>query len=390
MTTCDNNACFINLYPANSAGRDPHHIIVFIIVSTMSNCTEYPICSSIFEKIGYLGLLPMTCALGVGFNGAILRIFLNSSFKLHMIPSTLIYLTGLAVADFHSSLLIAPLGFTRCIPPSSPDVQLFYNIYEKYIKNIGNIFTTAGIFITLTVTIERFLFVIKSKGDLARSNSGGPVPAAVKILVGNYILAFVCCIPLFLSFDNVSPNEPVQKSNFAESTGYEVYAWFGLLVLKLTPVLTISMLNMVLIGNIRDNNKRLKAMVFSTIVYRRRMQSQNRITLMLLSISAVFILGHLFEPFVDTGIIKPLFGKCSTETIEYETIRMFANWVESLTWTSNFVSYYVFNASFKIHVRNLISCNKQENRSIRQRSKWEKFSFAVNTKVSTTYYFSRP
>ena len=150
----------------------------------MSNCT-YIVCSSIFEKIGYMGLLPVTCVLGVCFNVTILLIFLKPSFKSHMIPSTLIYLIGLAIADLHSSFLIAPLGFTRCIDPASSDIQFVNNIYEKYVKNLGNIFTTAGILITLTITVERFIFVIKSKGDVPEPTTKRPVRSAIKILTSN-------------------------------------------------------------------------------------------------------------------------------------------------------------------------------------------------------------
>ena len=75
-------------------------------------------------------------------------------------------------------------------------------------------------------------------------------------------------------------------------------------MVKLTPMFTISVLNIALIKNIRDNNRRLKTMVFSTIVYKKRMKSQNKFTVMLLSISAVFVLGHLIEPFMDTSIVE--------------------------------------------------------------------------------------
>ena len=332
-----------------------------------------------------MGLLPVTCILGVCFSVTILLIFLKPSFKSHIIPSTLIYLIGLAIADLHNSFLIAPLGFTRCIAPASSDIQFFYNIYEKYVKNLGNIFTTTGILITLTITVERFVFLVKSKGDVPEPITKRPVRSAIKILTAIFISSAGCCVPLFLYFDDVSAEQPVQRSQFAETTEYEVYAWYRLLVVKLTPMFTISVLNIALVKNIRDNNRRLKAMVFSTTVYKRRMQAQNKLTVMLLSISAVFVLGHLIEPFMDTSIFTSLFGDCSIETLQYETIRMFGNWVESLTWASNFVSYYVFNSTFRYQLNNLAVCGELGNST--HGTKFRRFNYAMNTKVGTEILF---
>ena len=151
-------------------------------------------------------------------------------------------------------------------------------------------------------------------------------------------------------------------------------------MVKLAPMFTISVLNIALIKNIRDNNRRLKTMVFSTIVYKKRMKSQNKLTVMLLNISAVFVLGHLIEPFMDTSIFTSLFGDCSIETLQYETIRMFGNWVESLTWASNFVSYYVFNSTFRYQLNNLAVCGEQGST---HGTNFKIFNCTMNTKVGT-------
>ena len=63
-------------------------------------------------------------------------------------------------------------------------------------------------------------------------------------------------------------------------------------------------------------------------VYARRIQAQNRMTVMLLSISTVFVLSNILEPFIHASIYSTLFGECSLESADYETFRMFGNLFE--------------------------------------------------------------
>ena len=352
----------------------------------MSNCTDYIVCTGTLEKIGYLGFIPMTCIIGVFFNIIILYIFTKSPFRSHMVPSMLIYLTGLAIADLHSSFLIAPIGFVRCIDPTSKDIQYFYNVYEKYLKNLGNIFTNAGIWITCAVTVERFIFILKNKSDLYGLNNQKSITSTLIILLAIFILASGCSVPLFLYYDGISSELPMQRSEFSKSVGYEVYAWIRLFIVKLIPMFVISILNVALIRNIKENNKQLKQLGFSTTVYVKRIRSQNRLTIMLLSISVVFILCHILEPLLETSIFTSVFGDCSLETSEYETLRMFGNWFESLTWISNFVSYCLFNHVFFRNLKKVLT--RRKSRETTHKKMFKSSKYVINPKVSVFFFAS--
>ena len=79
----------------------------------MSECDEHEVCTTITEKIGYLGMIPIIGGLAVCFNCIILCVFTKSAFRSQMTSSTLTYLTGLAIADLFTALLILPIGFVH-------------------------------------------------------------------------------------------------------------------------------------------------------------------------------------------------------------------------------------------------------------------------------------
>ena len=280
--------------------------------------------------------------------------------------------------------MIALIGFVRCIDPTSHDIQFVYSIYEKYIKNLGNIFTNAGIWITFAVTIERFVFIIRNKGDVSGLNNQRSVPLTMIVLVVIFVSAAGCSAPLFLFYGDISGEQPAQKSEFAKSVGYGVYAWIRLFIVNLIPMMAISMFNIALIRNIRENNKRLKELGFSTTIYTKRMQSQNQLTIMLLSISVVFVLCHLLELLLESSIFTSVFGEGSLETAEYETMRMFGNWLESLTWASSFVSYCAFNPMFLIHLKKI--CTRNTSGDLKHKKMFKSSKYIINPKVSCCFF----
>ena len=111
-----------------------------------------------------------------------------------------------------------------------------------------------------------------------------------------------------------------------------------------------------LIRIIRINNEKLRYMVFPGAVVVKRIQAQNKTTLMLLTISSVFVLCNLLEPFSYVNIYTAIFGKCSDETTQFEIFRMFASILQSMTYASNFLSYCLFYNLFLSYVGYLFTC----------------------------------
>ena len=317
----------------------------------------YTTCSSKTEQIGYLYIIPSICCLGICFNTLVLLVFHRFSFRTQMTPSLIIYLTGLTIADLFNTLVALPLGFVRCIDAPSPEVQHVFNFYERYLwVALGNITMTSSIWITLIITTERFLFLYSSGGEITGQSMGRSSSSAAWILTIVIILATLLCIPLFFYLGDISVDYPVEISDFARSTGYEVYSWIRMFIVQLIPITSVAALNIALIRIIKVNKKNMRHMVLPFAVFAQRIQSQNKITAMMLSISCVFVFGNLLEPFTKVSIVTSMFGECSTESSEYETFKMFSNMLLMVTYASNFVSYCLFHDVFLLHIKRLFGC----------------------------------
>ena len=193
----------------------------------MTNRSEQETCSTITEEIGYLLVTPTICLYGIVFNTIILIIFSKSSFRAQMTPSLVMYPIGLTIADLMNSLITLPLGFIRYVPTSNPSIQCGYNLYEKYIDlwlSLGHITITISIWITLVLTIELFVYLFNTGGDVTGQSTRRSVHSTRCILAGIIITATCFCSPLFFYYDDVSGDESLQRSEFAKSTGYDVYS----------------------------------------------------------------------------------------------------------------------------------------------------------------------
>ena len=332
----------------------------------MTKCgEEHLVCSTMTEKIGYMVAIPTICSLGVCFNIIILCVFLRPSFRTQITTSTLTYLTGLAVADFFTALLILPIGFVRCIDTKSWDLQYAFNFYEKYVyRPFGNTSMTISVWTTLTITTERFLFLYSNGGEVSGQSMQRSGPTAKIIVASLYFMAICFNIPLFMYYEDLTGDEDVGRSDFADSVGYEVYSWIRMFVVKIIPIILVAVLNIALVRLMRVKSNNLKMMIFPMAIFAKRVQAQNRMTVTLLSISTVFLFSNILEPFIHASIFSTMFGECSIETAEYETFRMFGNLFETVSYASNFVAYCAFNPIFTQYVRHLFGCKprKVENK----------------------------
>lgn len=105
------------------------------------------------EFVGYGILIPCISIIGILFNVAILIIF-NS--KRNFPESTYVYLFDLALSDLLTLFFFATNCFGRAYFPDSYD----WSVYEVYFYfPFGSMVSNASIFLTVTVTVERYIFI---------------------------------------------------------------------------------------------------------------------------------------------------------------------------------------------------------------------------------------
>ena len=328
-------------------------------IRIMHNCANYEVCTSQMEKVGYLYILLPICLTGIIFNCLILFTFSKSQFNSKMTSSTLTYLTALALADCLSCLFTLPETFIKCVDANIESIQHFYNFYEEYIYYpICSAVITTSVWITLVLTVERFTFVTKNNGEITGQSSMRSTGGAICLCLGTLILAILTYIPTFFFYD-VNANNELLESEFGESLGYEVYSWIRMFFTILIPIMVVATLNIALIKVTWASSKRCKVFVYPEALYGKRVKAQRKMTAMLLSISFTFILCHFLKPLLNSRVHNTMFGNpCSTETPEFEQLRMVVICMEMISCASNFIYYCIFNPHFIATFKNMGKCNR--------------------------------
>ena len=126
---------------------------------------------------------------------------------------------------------------------------------------------TTSIWITVTITIERFVFLYNSGGDITGRSTGRSSSSAGWILTGIVILATLLCIPLFFYLGNPYVDKPVEISDFARGRGYEAYSWIRMFAVHLIPIVIVGGLNIAFARIIKINNDNLKYTVLPVAVF---------------------------------------------------------------------------------------------------------------------------
>ena len=305
------------------------------------------------EPYGYF-CLHMPCALmGIVTNTLTLLVFHQRPFQARVTAYTL--LQAMAVMDFITCFLILPIGFCRCIEPSEQwetYVQQFYDIYI-YLP-LCNTFGTASVFLTMFVSIERYMSVAHAlKAKKLWSSRFTSLVIVMCLLCG-----FVINMPYFF-LREISEEPPPGYTEWGQSNGSKVYSWIRMVIIKFIPISVVAFLNTLLIIAVWKLNKRHTRMVHpesSSSSILARQQLQMRVTAMVVSISIVYIACHLPEPFAHSGVFTTLFGECSRYGKGHRTLIITVNVLETFSYASNFFFYYKFNRQFACTLRAFCEC----------------------------------
>ena len=299
------------------------------------------------DEIGFVYILPSICITGILLNILNLVVF----FKRHLPGSSFTYLSALALADMVTLTLVAPIGLIRCqeCQQHRDHVKSLYEIYV-YLP-IGNMAACTSVWITLAFTVERYIFV--RLPVVARKICS---PSRARGFVGGIcICAVLLNLPFFFPY-KVTEANAITHTYFGQSKGFTVYSWIRVSLAKLVPIVILAVMNTLLVLEIWKANKRRKRMVFQNDPDARRQRAQNKLTVMLICVSVMFLIAHLLEPFSHAQVYTSLFGECKLVTDEYKIFRLISNILEVSSYSLNFVVYSAFNAMFRRALLTLVPC----------------------------------
>ena len=296
------------------------------------------------QNLIYNHLGPIVCIFGMVTN--ILNLAVLTSNQLPESPYT--HLTGLACTDF--SVLMLSFVFLKF---SRHSFAYVWRFYEAYIFiGLVNVCTTASVWITVQLTVERFLFV---RHPLWAKDTCDRASAKVKMLM-TIGAAAIFNIPRFLCFvpdyHEAKGVWTLKSTDFRSGDIYFVLIWAHSICVSFLPLLILSAANIYLVFAVHQAGQQRQKLQIRNNREAAWQREQRRLTITLVSIVFLFIVCIIPSAFSDRPIAYALFGAGKTE-IEFVTSKFYfslqyiANFLVWLELSLNFVLYCAFNEKFR-------------------------------------------
>ena len=323
----------------------------------MDNCTD-PINSctdAMGIYYGYVFILTSVVCIGIILNIFSLTIFLKQASQFQSLGPFVLFLRHLALSDLLYLVFMSCIGVCRCDAISSEVGQNYCNIYLAYIfRPIGNALITVSVWITVSMSIERFIVIKKTK-TLQYELTNASVRLFVLCI---YAASFVLHLPFFFYMD--IENGETEKSEISHTYGYGIWAWFRAALAKYFPIIIITVCNVAIIGELWSLRNRRFKIIKAQNKSASKPKMSSKTTPLLLGISFTFIICNILEPFIYLDVYEP----CGVYSYGYQVLAVVVNILETLSATVNFVFYVAFNRKFRNAFYSLMPCLKNMVRPI--------------------------
>ena len=336
--------------------------LIFVTSSRMRgelNCTTWdPKTCPIWIIVGYHYINTAIALFGVVSNFFIILVLSKNPFQ----RPPFNYMLGIAVQDLFVCILSVPVGFLWCIKGSTLG-NLVIEFYIWFIFHpFANALATSSIWSTLALSAER-LVVIKWPLH-ARVY---PAKIVVILLV---ILAVLLHVPLFLTHVFSQEKNDFIYTEFSTSHGYVIYGWIRATLCKFIPILAITSANIALATVVR-RSRRTHCMAAPRDIAITGNPGQaptgektasdraaSSGLMMLFSICLVYVVCHLQAPFLQTAVIRSIYGECALYREQFVFFKMMSNIIELVSYASNIVPYCLFSRCFKTTLHRILHFQK--------------------------------
>lgn len=291
------------------------------------------------EKVGHGIVVPTICFLGMALNLFTLCVLFSRSLS----ESSYSYLSGLAVADFLSLLLFGINGIGRGYYKGIYG----WAVFEAYIYfPCGLISTNASVLQTVTVSVERFVFLyrpLQAKRWCNRSR-------ARYIMAALWLASVLVNIPRFFVFkigDDGPLGYMLGYTPFGKSAFYSALSWIYFFVVSVATAVLLIIFNILLIRGIHVTNARRRTMQSAMSQHQR--QDENRLTRTLVTVIFIFLVGELPSAMLSRSVVVGILGHGRRDILStrgYRVAVLIATVLVVLQHASNFVVYCVCNKRF--------------------------------------------
>ena len=282
--------------------------------------------------------MPDNLSVSVGMVLNVITILVLMSKRLK--ESSYTYLTSLAVADFLSLLLF---GINSIGRGHFPHV-FTWEMFETFVYfPMALITTNASVFMIVSVTIERFVFLyrpMKAKWWCTQCK-------ARRLVTVLWIVSVIMNIPRFFVF-KVTADGKLGYTTFGKSTVYTAISWIYFLVFALGCGLILIVFNILLIRGIHATNEKRRQLQCSQSNEQEKSE-ENRLTRTLISVIFLYLVGELPSNIFSRLVFSAILGEGNQDVMKnlwYEFCLCIATIFVVLQHSLNFVFYCVFNKRF--------------------------------------------
>ena len=291
------------------------------------------------SRIGHGIIIPIIAGIGMFLNVLNLIVLCNGKLS----ESTYTYLTGLAVADFGTLAVFFVNGIGRGFYPEVYE----WRIFEAYVYfPCGLITTTAGVLLTVMVSVERIIFIYRPiKAKLVCRTT-----IARKLCTAVWLFSIFANMPRFFVFALDERRGDLGYSEFGKSVHYNVLSWFYFIAISCGCGIALIILNAFLMHGIHRTNLRKRHLV-SNMAHTVNQQKQDelRLTRTLISVVTIYLIGEIPSALLSRSLVVALIGHGNdkiVKTMGFKIASLVATILVVLQLSLNFVVYCVFNRRF--------------------------------------------
>ena len=187
--------------------------------------------------------------------------------------STYFYLLFMAIADMLCLIFAVPIGPCRCLPMTSRWHKDACAVYEVYLYLfMANIFASMSLLCTAVMSVDRYVHIRQSSkgtgGDLTHQRRRRNIVVSLVVTT-----SIAINIPYFF-FKTVDDDGNAVNTEFSETLGFQIYTWVRMSCVKIVPIVTVGVANVLLIKIVVDMNRKRKNAVAPPAAAERRQQVQ--------------------------------------------------------------------------------------------------------------------
>ena len=320
---------------------------------------------------GYLSPLVIFCVIAT--NSLVCAILCRKNLR----TPTNVFLVAMAVSDTLAGIFPLPIYLTFYTTNNYHDwiPYSWCKLYHFLIDYLPTAAHTASIWLTVCLAAQRYLMVCRP----TTAKSLCTMRKSIQTVLGVYLFSLIFHSYNYFQLEFYSVNVTSKLSNISiiacddkplfpnyEDALLQMYLLCRVIFVNLIPCILLSLFNTVLVRAMRKAGRRKRQLLKQNMrMEGNRLKENNRTTLMLVVVVAVFL---LVEIPLAIFLLLYITAKYLLPKEGIDTIAMFLNFSILLTYPMNFFIYCRMSSQFRKSFKKLFECHSTTEEEIMPKS----------------------